>query len=269
MKQTTGIFAALTAALFLGSMAGVGCGGDDDTTGGVGGKGGSGGSAGTSGGMGGKAGSAGSAGSTGGSGGTAGTAGGAGQAGTAGGAGKGGSAGMDAGGSDAPTTVTCGTRTCSPVVSALGTWAPCCPMGETDACGGLVNLGTIMNTCITATFGPADSTCPNATLLGQTILGCCRPSGRCGNSAAAVSLGCADPAPFGGTSGNMACGADASRPPDGSPGDTGPGDTGPGDTGPGDTGPGDTGPGDTGPGDTGDSGRGDTGSDATSDARSG
>jgi len=273
MKQTTGVFAVLTGALFLGSMAGVGC-GDDDTTGG-GGKGGSGGS-GTTGGTAGKAGSSGSSGSGGSTGGAGGSTGGSG--GTAGsndgGAGKGGSAGMDAGGSDAPTTVTCDTRTCSPVMSMVGTWAPCCPMGEMNACGGIVNIGTIMNACITATFGLADSTCPSAMLLGQTLLGCCRPNGMCGISASAVSLGCADPTPFGGTSGNMACGGDASRPPDGSPGDTGPGDTGPGDTGPGDTGPGDTGPGDTGPGDTGpgdtgDSGRGDGTSDAPSDARSG
>jgi hypothetical protein len=263
MKQTTGVFAMLTT-LFLGSMAGVGCGGDDDTTGGAGGKGGSGGSAGATGGTSGKAGSGGSGGSTGGSGGS--TGGSSGTAGSDGGAGKGGSAGMDAGGSDAPTTVTCGTRTCSPVVSMMfGTWAPCCPAGEMDACGGIVNLGTIMNACITATFGLVDSTCPNVTLLGQPLLGCCRPNGMCGNSAAGVGLGCADPTPFGGTSGSMACGGDASRPPDGSPGDTGPGDTGSGDTGSGDTGPGDTG--DTGPGDT---GRGDTGtSDAPSDARGG
>jgi hypothetical protein len=264
MKQTTGVFAVLTAALFLGSTAGVGCGGDDDTTGG-GGKGGSGGSTGATGGMGGKAGSGGSGGSggaTGGSGGS--TAGSGGTAGSAGAAGKGGSAGMDAGGSDAPTTMTCGTRTCSPVMSMLGTWAPCCPMGEMDACGGIVNLGTIQNVCVTATFGLADSSCPSVMLLGQTLLGCCRPNGRCGNSAAGVGLGCADPTPFGGTSGNMLCGGDAGRPPDGSPGDTGPSDTGPSDTGPSDTGPGDTGAGDTSPGDTGDSGRGDTG---TSDGR--
>jgi hypothetical protein len=266
MKQTTGVFAALTAALFLGSMAGLGCGGDDDTTGTGGGKGGSGGTAGTTGGMGGKAGAGGSGGSGGSTGGSAGSTGGSsGTAGSAGAAGKGGSAGMDAGGNDAPTTVPCGTRMCSPVVSTLGTWAPCCPTGETDACGGLVNIGTIMNACITATFGLVDSTCPNVTLLGQPLLGCCRPNGMCGNSAAGVGLGCADPTPFGGTSGTMACGGDASRPPDGSPGDTGTGDTGPADTG-----SGDTGPSDTGPSDTGDSGRGDTGtSDAPRDAPTG
>src|SRR5687767_13966319 len=99
MKQTTGVYAVLTAALFLGSMAGVGCGGDDDTTGSAG-AGGSGGSA--TGGADGKGGSAGSGGATGGTGGTAGTAG-------SDAGGKGGAAGADAG-SDGPVTMTCGTR---------------------------------------------------------------------------------------------------------------------------------------------------------------
>ena len=123
-------------------------------------------------GAGGKAGSSGSGGSGGSTGGAGGSAGGsAGTAGSDGGAGKGGSAGMDAGGSDAPTpTMTCGTRTCSPVMSTVGTWAPCCPMGETDACGGLVNIGTIMNTCITATFGLADFDLSKRDAAGQTIL---------------------------------------------------------------------------------------------------
>src|SRR5690349_13354464 len=108
MKQTTGVFAVLTAALLLGGTLGVGCGGDDDN--GSGGAGGSGGSAGS-----GTAGKAGSVGSTCGSGGTGGSTGGTGGTTDGGGiAGSAGSAGADGGG-DASTTVQCGTSTCGPV----------------------------------------------------------------------------------------------------------------------------------------------------------
>src|SRR5688572_31780125 len=93
MKQTTGVFAVLTAALFLGSMAGVGCGGEDDTTTGT--TGGSGGSGGTTGGTAGKGGSGESTGGASGTGGSGGTA------------GKGGAAGSDAGGDAPPMTVPC------------------------------------------------------------------------------------------------------------------------------------------------------------------
>jgi hypothetical protein len=256
MKQTTRVYAVLTAALFLGSMAGVGCGGDDDTTAGTtGGKGGSGGSGGATGGTGGKAGSGGAGGSggaTGGAGGTAGSDGGAGKAGSGG-----------AGGGDASTSIMCGTRTCGPIATSVGiTLAPCCPADEMNTCGGTVAAAG--GACITTTPGTADPVCPAVTGQQIPLPGCCRPNGFCGVSFSILSLGCAD---VGGGGGMTACGGDASRPPDANPdtgggdtgpGDTGPGDTGPGDTNPGDTNPGDTGPGDTGSGDTGDSGRGDT-----------
>ena len=259
MKQTTGVYAVLTAALFLGSMAGVGCGDDETTTTGTAGSGGSGGS---TGGTAGKAGSGGSGGATGGTGGTGGTAGMAGSGGTAG---KAGSAGSDAG-SDAPTSITCGTRTCNPVSGGVaGTLAPCCPMGEMNACGGIVTQAG--GACITTTLGTPDMSCPSV-MAQIPLAGCCRPNGFCGLNFSLVMLGCADPTPLGGM-GNIPCGGDAAPPTDGSPpadtggGDTGTGDTGGGDTGTGDTGGGDTGTGDTGTGDTGTGdGRGDTGDSA-------
>jgi hypothetical protein len=261
MKQKTGVLAVLTATLFLGSMAGVGCGGDDSTGGG--GSGGSGGAGGATGGSAGKAGSGGGAGSGGATGGTGGTGTG-GAAGTGGmdAGGKGGSAGAEAG-TDGPTTVMCGTQTCSQISNTpAGNLPACCPMGEMNACGGILTLAG--NACVTTTPGTPDSSCPSITAT-VTLAGCCRPNGMCGVNGSLLRLGCADPSAFGGMS-NLPCGGDASRPPDGASPDTGPGDTGTGDTGPGDTGPGDTGDtGDTGTGD----GRGDTGDSAPSDARAG
>jgi len=262
MKQTTGVYAVLTAALFLGSMAGVGCGGDDDTTSGS--TGGSGGTAGTGGSGGGKGGSGGA---TGGAAGIGGTGGSGGTAGTDGGAGKGGSAGSAGG--DASTSIMCGTQTCGPV-SALGQmFPPCCPMGEMNTCGATV--AQAMGACITRTTGTPDTSCPSV-MATIPLAGCCRPNGFCGLNFSLAMLGCADPTPLGGM-GNIPCGPDASRPPDGAPpADTGGGDTGGGDTGGGDTGGGDTGTGDTGTGDTGtgDTGRGDTGDSAPpSDAPAG
>jgi hypothetical protein len=261
MKQKTGVFAVLTATLFLGSMAGVGCGGDDSTGGA--GSGGSGG-AGTTGGSAGKAGSGGSAGSGGATGGTGGTAG-TGTGGTAGtggmdAGGKGGSAGAEAG-TDGPASVTCGTQTCNQISNTpAGNLPACCPMGEMNACGGI--LSQAGNACVTTTPGTPDSSCPSITSF-VVLPGCCRPNGMCGVNGSLVRLGCADPSPFGGM-GNLPCGGDASRPPDGAAPDATPGDTGTGDMGPGDTGTGDTG--DTGTGD----GRGDTGDSAPpSDARAG
>ena len=246
MKQTTGVYAVLTAALFLGSMAGVGCGGDDDTTG-SGGSGGSGGSAATGGSGGGKGGSGGSGGATGGTGGTAGA-----DAG-----GKGGTAGADAG-SDGPVTMTCGTRICAPIITMVGLTLPaCCPMGEMNACGGTVAQAG--GACITATPGTPDSSCPAITGQAIPLPGCCRPNGLCGINFSILGLGCTDPTPLGGN-GMQACGGDGGMPPadTGTP-DMGGGDTGGGDTGTGDTGGGDTGTGDTGGGDTSDTGTGDTG----------
>src|SRR5688572_2050386 len=136
MKQTTGVYAVLTAALFLGSMAGVGCGGDDDTGGG--GAGGSGGSGGATGGAGGgKGGSGGSGGATGGTGGTGGTTDAGGKGGTAGG--------------DAATTIMCGTSTCASITTMFGALAPCCPMDVPNACGGIFALAG--GACLTATPG--------------------------------------------------------------------------------------------------------------------
>jgi hypothetical protein len=237
MKQTTGVYAVLTAALFLGSMAGVGCGGDDDTGGGgAGGSGGSGGATGGSGGSGGgKGGSGGSGGATGGTGGTGGTTDGGGKGGSAGG--------------DAATTIMCGTSTCGPIMNVpiLGMLPPCCPMDTPNACGGSFVLAG--GSCLTTTPGVADSTCPSLTLMGFPLAGCCRPNGMCGVDFSGIMLGCNDTAGLPGGMPGGPCGGDGGQP----PADTGPRDTGPGDTGTPDTGPGDTGPGDTGPGDTGDS----------------
>jgi hypothetical protein len=256
MKQTTGVFAVLTAALFLGSMAGVGCGDDDTGSGGTGGTGGSAGSGGTAG----KGGTGGSTGGTAGTGGSAGT--------VDGGAGKAGSAGSAGGGGDAPTTITCGTRTCGPITGAAGQLTACCPMGEPNACGGVVTQAA--NACITATPGTTDATCPSITAQ-IPLAGCCRPNGMCGVSASLLGLGCADPTALGGR-GDLPCGRDA-----GPTADTGP-DTGTPDTGTpdssddatGDTGTTDTGTTDTGTGDaTGDTGTGDTGTgDAAGDTGS-
>ncbi|HMI89586.1 MAG TPA: hypothetical protein VK550_36180, partial [Polyangiaceae bacterium] len=142
MKQKTGVFTALAATLLLGTMVGVGCGGDDDTTSTS--TGGSGGSGGTTGGSGGKGGAAGSTAGTGGTGGTT-------DAG-----GKGGTAGADA-----ATTIPCGTSMCGPVVTGnalLGTLAPCCPMDVPNACGGTAAI--LMGACLTKTPGMSDSSCP-------------------------------------------------------------------------------------------------------------
>ena len=194
MKQTTGVFAVLTATLFLGSMVGVGCGDDDTTTTGGAGTGGSGGAAGTGG-------SAGKAGS--GTGGTAGTAGAAGKAGAAGDGGV-----TDAGG-DALVNVTCGTRTCMPLTGTpFGNLPACCATNETNACG--ASFGGI---CLSMTPGAADANCPTVTTPQAPLPGCCRSNGMCGASVAAIGLGCTDPTTLGGM-GNIPCGGDGSTPTD-------------------------------------------------------
>ena len=196
MKQTTGVFAVLTATLFLGSMVGVGCGDDDTTTTGGAGTGGSGGAAGSTGGSAGKAGS-----------GTGGTAGGA--AGAAGKAGSAGDAGPTDAGGDALVNVTCGTRTCMPLTGTpLGNLPACCATNETNACG--ASVGGI---CLSMTPGAADANCPTVTTPQAPLPGCCRSNGMCGASVAALGLGCTDPTTLGGM-GNIPCGGDGSSPAD-------------------------------------------------------
>ena len=209
MKQKTGVFAAMTAALFLGGTMGVGCGGriappESDGTGGSGGTGGTSGSAGndgtggSTGGVGGTGGSTGATGgSTGGVGGTGGSTGGNGGA-----AGNGGTAGS-AGGAGA---IVCGASICPPITGTpLGNLQPCCPPGSLNTCGAIVP--TAGGTCFTSTPGVVDSTCPTVNVMGIALPGCCRPNGLCGVSVSVISLGCNDPTLVGGAPAGP-CGAD-------------------------------------------------------------
>jgi hypothetical protein len=221
----------------------VGCGGDDSSTGTTGGSGGT--STGTGGAGGGSAGKGGTAGS----GGTAGTGGG----GTAGTAGTGG--GTADSGTDGGVTMKCGTKTCTEIDIGFGTpLPPCCPPGETNACG-VSLMGAI---CLTTTPGTSDPRCPEVTIpmAPAPAPGCCTVLGTCGADLG-DPLGCNDLSGIlGGTP--IACGPDAGPPPPppdaGSdvtppPPDTGT-DTGGTDTSGGDTGGSDTGRGDSGGSDT-------------------
>jgi hypothetical protein len=234
---------------------GVGCGGDDDTTGGTGGSGGSGGS---TGGGAGKAGSGGSTGGASGSGGTGGT--------TDGGGGKAGSdGGADA---DASTTIMCGTATCGAIVTnngMLGTLPPCCPTADVpNACGGQMPVA-LGGACLTKTPGTTDAVCPPVAIIPTVSLpGCCRPDKTCGVDMALAMLGCSSPTAFGQPAGGP-CGGDAAPPVDVRP-DTADGTTGDGTTGDGTTGDGTTGDGTTGDGTTGDGTTTDAPADGTADS---
>jgi hypothetical protein len=227
MRQKTAVFAALSAALFLGSTMGVGCGGrltppEGEGTGGSGGAGGTSGSAGndgtggSTGGVDGTGGSTGGVGGTGGStggvGGTGGSTGGVGgtggsTGGTGGRAGSGGTAGSDAG----PGAIMCGVSICRPVFSSLaGTLPPCCPSDTPNVCGAIIAV--VGTACFTATPGVVDSKCPPLQTPNVPLPGCCRPNGMCGIDMSVVGLGCNDPTLVGAAPA-FPCSADGGRPP--------------------------------------------------------
>jgi hypothetical protein len=212
MKEKTGTFAALTAALLVGGTLGVSCGGRLTTsemgeTGGsggsaqTGGSAGNGGAGGSTGGTGGAGGSTGGTGATGGTDGTGGSTGGTGgtggsTGGTGGGAGKGGAAGSG-GGTTPPGTIACGTSICRPITGGLlGTLPPCCPMDTPNACGAEIPVAP--GVCFTSTPGVADPRCPTIQVMGASLTGCCRPNGLCGVSLQVIGLGCSDPVTVGG-----------------------------------------------------------------------
>ncbi|HMI89668.1 MAG TPA: hypothetical protein VK550_36595 [Polyangiaceae bacterium] len=226
MKQNTGTFAALTAALLVGSTLGVGCGGrltasESAETGGSGGSAQTGGSAGN----GGTAGSTGGTGTTGGTGATGGSTGGGGSGATGGSTGGGGTdptggstgggdtggaagttggtggtgmggAGGSGGGTTPPGTVACGTSICGPIMGGpVGTLQPCCPMDTPNACGA---QSPLIPGCLTTTPGVADTRCPTVQVMGIPLTGCCRPNRMCGVNLQVVGLGCNDPVAVGG-----------------------------------------------------------------------
>ncbi len=202
MKRTIERVLVVGACVFVGSSA-IGCGGDDSSTGGSGASGGAGGSAGntSSGGSSGKAGA----------GGTAGTAGAAGSGGASGGrpdSGPSDSGTTDTGG---PVTLPCGTKMCASIEApGVGTLPACCPMGEMNACG-LV----IQSICFTTTPGTNDPSClpltVQTTMGPMTVPGCCTALGVCGGNLGAP-VGCNDLSPFTGMS-PVACAGDAGMPP--------------------------------------------------------
>jgi hypothetical protein len=220
MKQKTGVFAVLTAALFLGTTMGIACGGryapaGSEGNGGSAGPGGTSGRAGNDGsggstvggGAGGSTGGAG--GSTGGAGGSTGGVGGSGGStgGVGGGAGKGGTGGS--GGTTTPGTIRCGTSICGPITNTpVGTLPPCCPLDTPNACGGVSPFGG----CFTTTPGVADPRCPTVSVMNFPLSGCCRPNGMCGVDLQVITLGCNDPLLVGGPPA-VACRADAGQAP--------------------------------------------------------
>ena len=213
MRQKRAVFAATTAALFLGGTVSVGCGGrlappESDGTGGASGAGGTSGSAGNDGVGGSTSGVGGAGGSTGGVGGVGGSTGGVGGAGgsTGGVGGVGGKGGTGGAGA-----IMCGASICRPISNTpLGTLPPCCPPDTANECGAIVVMAG--SACFTATPGVADPRCPAVQVSPVSLPGCCRPNGMCGVDVSVIGLGCNDPTLVGGMPA-LRCGADGGRPP--------------------------------------------------------
>ena len=120
--------------------------------------------------------------------------GGAGTAESGGSSGSGGAAGGDAASNsaapeasaDAAASIMCGTATCQALtIPMFGNAAPCCPSGETNACGASAWGG-----CLTRSMGTQDPSCPSTSFGGYPLPGCCAANGLCGTNLSAIGLGC-------------------------------------------------------------------------------
>lgn len=132
------------------------------------------------------AGSAGSGGSpTGGSGGGVPTGGASGSGGSTGGAGN-----VGGGGGSGP--VVCGGVTCDPPSLPIGQADSCC-VG--DKCG--ITSSMIGGQCVELNQpGTPDPTCPEQSIQGFNLPGCCKDTGFCGVMDTFLGLGCVDPGQF-------------------------------------------------------------------------
>jgi hypothetical protein len=92
---------------------------------------------------------------------------------------------------DAPMSISCGTATCRPMtLPILGPAAPCCPIAEVNTCGAVVMGADGMGACLTTSMGTMDPSCPQQTVNGFPVAGCCAATGACGATLSAIGLGC-------------------------------------------------------------------------------
>lgn len=88
--------------------------------------------------------------------------------------------------------VVCGGQVCPPPQVPIGQAESCC-VG--DKCG--ITSSFLGGQCIELNQpGQLDPTCPEQSIQGFTLPGCCKPNGFCGVMDSFIGLGCVDPSPF-------------------------------------------------------------------------